>query len=77
MVTIGDLSQAQADSMKFPKLLTDSPSYSPPGLSSGCSTTSTEPWASYLMTQVCGELTGPTEPTAATACRRTSSTTAG
>ena len=33
MVTIGDLSQAQANSMKFPKLLTDSPSYSPPGLS--------------------------------------------
>ena len=59
MVTIGDLSQAQADSMTFPKLLTDSPSYSPPGLTSGCSTTSTEPWAAYLMTQVCGELTGP------------------
>ena len=59
MVKIGDLSQAQADSMKFPKLLTDSPSYTPPGLSTGCSTTSTELWASYLMTQVCGELTTP------------------
>ena len=43
MVTIGDLSQAQANSMTFPKLLTDCPSYSPPGLSSGCSTTSTQP----------------------------------
>ena len=62
MVKIGDLSQAQANSMKFPKLLTDSPSYTPPGLSTGCSTTSTEPWASYLMTQVCGELTTPVEP---------------
>ena len=38
MVTIGDLSQAQADSVKFPKLLTDSPSYIPPGRSQGCST---------------------------------------
>ncbi len=59
MVKIGDLSQAQANFMKFPKLLTDSPSYQPPGLSQGCSTQSTEPWASYLMTQVCGELTTP------------------
>ncbi len=59
MVKIGDLSQAQADSMKFPKLLTDSPSYSPPGLSSGCSTTSTQPWAAYLMTQACDELEAP------------------
>ena len=59
MVKIGDLSQAQADSMTFPKLLTDNPSYTPPGLSTGCSTTSTEPWAAYLMTQVCGELTSP------------------
>ena len=33
MVKIGDLTQAQANSMKFPKLLTDSPSYTPPGLS--------------------------------------------
>ena len=60
MVTAGDLSQAQATAMTFPKLLTDNPSYSPPGLSTGCSTTSTEPWASYLMTQVCSELTSPT-----------------
>ncbi len=59
MVKIGDLSQAQADSMKFPKLLTDNPSYTPPGLTSGCSTTSTEPWAAYLMTQVCDELEAP------------------
>ena len=60
MVTIGDLSQAQADSMTFPKLLTDNPSYSPPGLSIGLlTTTSTQPWAAYLMTQVCGELEGP------------------
>ena len=35
MVTIGDLTQAQANSMKFPKLLTDSPSYTPPGLWAG------------------------------------------
>ena len=53
--------QAQADSMTFPKLLTDNPSYTPPGLSTGCSTTSTEPWAPYLMTQVCSELTSPDE----------------
>ena len=59
MVKIGDLTQAQADSMTFPKLLTDKPAYTPPGLSTGCSTTSTEPWASYLMTQVCSELTSP------------------
>jgi membrane peptidoglycan carboxypeptidase len=42
--------------MKFPKLLTDNPNYTPPGLTTGCSTTSTEPWAAYLMTQVCDEL---------------------
>jgi membrane peptidoglycan carboxypeptidase len=42
--------------MTFPKLLTDNPSYRPPGLTTGCSTTSTEPWAAYLMTQVCDEL---------------------
>ena len=53
MVKIGDLTQAQADTMKFPKMLTDNPSYSPPGLTTGCSTTSTEPWAAYLMTLVC------------------------
>ncbi len=52
MVSIGDLSQAQASSMTFPKLLTDSPSYTPPGLGPGCTTTSTEPWAAYLMIQV-------------------------
>jgi membrane peptidoglycan carboxypeptidase len=59
MVKIGDLSQAQANSMKFPKLLTDNPNYTAPGLSTGCSTTSTQPWASYLMTQICSELTSP------------------
>ncbi len=59
MVSIGDLSQEQADSMAFPKLLTDSPSYKPPGLSQGCHTTSTEPWAAYLMEQVCVELQNP------------------
>jgi membrane peptidoglycan carboxypeptidase len=59
MVTIGDLSQAQANSMKFPKLLTDSPSYTPPGLGQGCATTSTKPWAAYLMQQVCAELQNP------------------
>jgi membrane peptidoglycan carboxypeptidase len=56
MVSIGDLTQAQANSLAFPKLLTDSPSYTPPGLSQGCSTSSTKPWAAYLMQQVCGEL---------------------
>jgi membrane peptidoglycan carboxypeptidase len=56
MVTIGDLTQAQANSMKFPKLLTDSPSYTPPGIGQGCATTSTKPWAPYLMQQVCTEL---------------------
>jgi membrane peptidoglycan carboxypeptidase len=70
MVTIGDLSQAQANSMKFPKLLTDSRSYSPPGLGTGCKTTSTKPWAAYLMQQVCAELQAP-KPTVA------STTTAG
>jgi membrane peptidoglycan carboxypeptidase len=56
MVSIGDLSQAKANSLAFPKLLTDSPTYTPPGQSQGCATRSTEPWAAYLMTQVCGEL---------------------
>jgi membrane peptidoglycan carboxypeptidase len=60
MVKAGDLSQAQADSMTFPALKTDNPSYTAPGLSTGCSTTSAQPWASYLMTQVCGELSSPT-----------------
>jgi membrane peptidoglycan carboxypeptidase len=59
MVTIGDLTQAQADSMKFPKPLTDSPSYTPPGLGQGCTTASTKPWAAYLMQQVCAELEAP------------------
>ncbi len=59
MVKIGDLSQAQANSMKFPKLLTDSPSYTPPGIGRGCATTSPKPWAAYLMQQVCAELQNP------------------
>jgi membrane peptidoglycan carboxypeptidase len=59
MVSIGDLTQAQADSVAFPKLLTDSPSYHPPGLSQGCAARSTAPWAPYLMLQVCDELTDP------------------
>jgi membrane peptidoglycan carboxypeptidase len=60
MVKAGDVTQAQVNSMTFPALKTDNPSYVAPGLSTGCSTTATQPWASYLMTQVCSELTSPT-----------------
>jgi membrane peptidoglycan carboxypeptidase len=52
MVKMGDLSQASADSMKFPKLLTDSATQQQ-GVSS-----SSDPWAPYIMNVVANELEG-------------------
>jgi membrane peptidoglycan carboxypeptidase len=52
MVSMGKLTQAQADAQQFPALLTDSPGYTPQ-----YGTTSTkDPWASYTMTVVLSEL---------------------
>jgi membrane peptidoglycan carboxypeptidase len=54
MVTMGKLTQAQADAQKFPGLRTDSPTYSPQyGTASA-----KDPWASYTMTVVANELQG-------------------
>ena len=57
MVKMGDLTQAQANAMKFPKLLTDSGSG---GGSTGTSFTanSSDPWAPYIMDVVENELEG-------------------
>jgi membrane peptidoglycan carboxypeptidase len=57
MVKMGDLTQAQASAMKFPKLLTDSGSGGGP---TGTSFTanSSDPWAPYLMDVVQNELEG-------------------
>jgi membrane peptidoglycan carboxypeptidase len=52
MVSMGKITQAQADAQKFPGLRTDSPNYRPQ-----YGTTSTkDPWASYAMTVVTSEL---------------------
>jgi membrane peptidoglycan carboxypeptidase len=52
MVSMGKLTQAQADAQQFPKLNTDSPDYTPQ-----YGTTHTkDPWASYTMTVVASEL---------------------
>jgi membrane peptidoglycan carboxypeptidase len=57
MVKTGDLSQAQADSMSFPKLLTDQQST---GTQQAYGTTSSnDPWAPYIMNVVYNELTAP------------------
>jgi membrane peptidoglycan carboxypeptidase len=56
MVKMNDLTQAQADSMTFPKLLTDSSSSTS---STGASVTAdnNDVWAPYVMNQVYNELT--------------------
>ena len=56
MVSIGDLTQAQAAAETFPKLLTDSSSSSSSSKTS-LTTSNTDPWAPYLMDVVYNELT--------------------
>ncbi|HEY6791504.1 MAG TPA: transglycosylase domain-containing protein, partial [Trebonia sp.] len=53
MVTMGELTPAQAAAQKFPKLQTDSPDFSP---QSGTAASSTDPWAGYDMAVVATEL---------------------
>ena len=53
MVTMGKLTQAQATAQTFPKLLTDSPNFSP---QYGAATVSGGPWAGYDMNVVAQEL---------------------
>ena len=57
MVKMGDLTQAQADAMQFPKLLTDSGTGGGP---TGTSFTANknDPWAPYIMNVVQNELEG-------------------
>jgi membrane peptidoglycan carboxypeptidase len=57
MVKIGDLSQSQADTMKFPTLLTDTKSNASKAEAAG-TTSSSDPWAPYIMNVVYNELTG-------------------
>jgi membrane peptidoglycan carboxypeptidase len=57
MVQMHDITQAQADAMKFPKMLTDSGT-SKAKQAAGTTSTS-DPWAPYLMNVVYNELTGP------------------
>jgi membrane peptidoglycan carboxypeptidase len=52
MVKMGDLSQTAADTMKFPKLLTDS------GTQQQGMASSSDPWAPYIMNVVANELEG-------------------
>ena len=57
MVLMHDITQAQADTMQFPKMLTDSGSAR---TKEAAGTTSTsDPWAPYLMNVVYNELTAP------------------
>jgi len=58
MVKIGDLSQPQADTMTFPKLLTDTQS-SASTQEAAATTSSSDPWAPYIMNVVYNELTYP------------------
>jgi membrane peptidoglycan carboxypeptidase len=58
MVKMGDLSQSQADTMKFPKLLTDTQSSASTQQAAG-TTSSSDPWAPYIMNVVYNELTNP------------------
>jgi membrane peptidoglycan carboxypeptidase len=57
MVTMGNLSPAQAAAAKFPKLLTDSPNFTPQYLVSAARPS--DPWAGYDMNVVANELTAP------------------
>jgi len=55
MVSLHDISQAQADTMRFPKLLTDTQGAK---TNEAAGTTSTsDPWAPYIMSEVYHELT--------------------
>jgi membrane peptidoglycan carboxypeptidase len=54
MVAMGKLTPAQAAAQKFPKLLTDSPTFTP---QYGTAASSNEPWAGYDMNVVESELT--------------------
>src|SRR6202034_2779177 len=56
MVKIGDLSQSQADGMKFPVLLTDKQTSA--SEQAAGTTSSSDPWAPYIMNVVYNELTG-------------------
>jgi membrane peptidoglycan carboxypeptidase len=58
MVKIGDLTQSQADSMSFPKMLTDTQSNASKAEAAG-TTSSSDPWAPYIMNVVYNELTNP------------------
>jgi membrane peptidoglycan carboxypeptidase len=53
MVAMNKLTQAQADAMQFPKLLTDQPGHSAPQYGIAASN---DPWASYTMGVVANEL---------------------
>jgi membrane peptidoglycan carboxypeptidase len=55
LISMGDLTQAQADALQFPKLLTDTSGSSSAGTSLKAS--SSDPWAPYLMDVVYNELT--------------------
>jgi len=58
MVLMHDITQTQADTMQFPKMLTDSGTSK---AKAAAGTTSTrDPWAPYLMNVVYNELTSPT-----------------
>jgi membrane peptidoglycan carboxypeptidase len=57
MVKMGDITQAQADSMKFPVLLTDSPAFALQQQSGVANPN--DPWAPYVMNVVENELTHP------------------
>ena len=57
MVKTNDLTQAQADSMKFPTLLTDKAGAASGGASITANTS--DPWAPYILSVVENELTGP------------------
>jgi membrane peptidoglycan carboxypeptidase len=55
MVSMNVLTPAQAAAQTFPKMLTDSGKIPPVAV--GCSTTSNDRWAPYLMNLVCREMT--------------------
>ncbi len=55
MVKNGYLTQAQADAMTFPKLLTDTASGA--GRAPAVMANNSDPWAPYILTQVENELT--------------------
>ena len=57
MVTMHDITQAQADAMQFPKMLTDTQAST--AKKAAGTTSSSDPWAPYLMNVVYNELTAP------------------